>query len=51
MAKFAISPHFRLQDTKEVFDQSFEWIARHGIFPAGEMGAGRYEEAVVSLAL
>lgn len=37
--------------TKEVFEQSFDWIARHGIFPGGEMGAGRYEEAVVSLAL
>lgn len=36
--------------TKDVFEESFEWIAQHGIFPHGEMGAGNYEEAVVSLA-
>jgi ABC-type nitrate/sulfonate/bicarbonate transport system substrate-binding protein len=35
--------------TKEVFEQSFEWIARHRLFPEGGMGAGRYEDAVVSL--
>lgn len=35
--------------TKEVFEESFAWIAQHGIFPEGEMGAGRYEEAVCSL--
>jgi len=36
--------------TKDVFEESFEWIAQHGIFPQGQMGAGNYEEAVVSLA-
>lgn len=36
--------------TKDVFEESFEWIAQHGIFPHGQMGAGNYEEAVVSLA-
>jgi ABC-type nitrate/sulfonate/bicarbonate transport system substrate-binding protein len=36
--------------TKEVFEESFEWIARHGIFPEGQMGAGIYEDAVCSLA-
>jgi ABC-type nitrate/sulfonate/bicarbonate transport system substrate-binding protein len=36
--------------TKEVFEQSFEWIAAHGIFPEGTMGSGKYEEACVSLA-
>ena len=36
--------------TKDVFEESFEWIAQHGIFPDGQMGAGKYEEAVVSLA-
>jgi ABC-type nitrate/sulfonate/bicarbonate transport system substrate-binding protein len=36
--------------TKEVFEQSFEWIAEHGIFPEGTMGSGKYEEACVSLA-
>ena len=35
--------------TKEVFEESFEWIARHQIFPEGTMGAGKYESAVVSL--
>jgi len=35
--------------TKEVFEESFEWIAKHGIFEEGRMGAGRYEEAIVSL--
>ena len=36
--------------TKEVFEESFQWIARHGIFPEGEMGSGKYEEAVLSVA-
>jgi hypothetical protein len=36
--------------TKEVFDESFRWIAEHKIFPENEMGSGNYEEAVVSLA-
>jgi hypothetical protein len=35
--------------TKEVYEESFGWIARHGIFPEGQMGAGKYEEACVSL--
>jgi hypothetical protein len=35
--------------TKDVFEQSFEWIAQHGIFPEGEMGAGKYEDAVCSI--
>jgi ABC-type nitrate/sulfonate/bicarbonate transport system substrate-binding protein len=35
--------------TKEVYEQSFEWIASHGIFGEGEMGRGKYEEATVSL--
>ena len=36
--------------TKENYEASFKWIAEHGIFPEGRMGAGKYEEAVVSLA-
>jgi ABC-type nitrate/sulfonate/bicarbonate transport system substrate-binding protein len=36
--------------TKEVFEESFEWIAQHEIFPEGGMGVGKYEEAVCSLA-
>ncbi len=33
--------------TKEVFDETFRWIADHGIFE-GTLGEGRYEDAVVS---
>jgi hypothetical protein len=35
--------------TKEVYEDSFQWIAQHKIFPEGEMGAGCYEEAVISV--
>ena len=35
--------------TKEVYEESFEWIAAHGIFPDGKMGNGQYEQATVSL--
>ena len=35
--------------TREVFEESFEWIAQRRIFPEGEMGAGKYDEAVLSL--
>jgi hypothetical protein len=35
--------------TKEAFEESFAWIAGHEIFPAGQMGPGRYEEAACSL--
>jgi hypothetical protein len=35
--------------SREMYEESFAWIAQHKIFPEGEMGAGRYEEAVVSL--
>jgi hypothetical protein len=35
--------------TREVFEDSFRWIAERGIFPEGEMGSGRYESAVISL--
>jgi hypothetical protein len=36
--------------TKEVFEQSFRWIAERRLFPEGSMGHGRYEDAVISLA-
>jgi hypothetical protein len=36
--------------TRAVFEQSFEWIAAHGIFEASSMGAGKYDQSVVSLA-
>jgi hypothetical protein len=35
--------------SREMYEESFAWIASHNIFPRGEMGAGRYEDAAVSL--
>ena len=35
--------------TKEVYDETFKWIADHGIFADTGMGAGKYEEAVLRL--
>jgi hypothetical protein len=35
--------------TKEVFEESFAWIAKREIFEDGNMGPGRYEDACVSL--
>jgi hypothetical protein len=35
--------------SKEVFEQSFEWIAQHEIFEAGSMGSGAYDQSVISL--
>jgi ABC-type nitrate/sulfonate/bicarbonate transport system substrate-binding protein len=36
--------------TREAYEQSFAWIARHELFEAGNMGSGRYEDAIVTLA-
>ena len=36
--------------SRETFEQSFDWIARHAIFEAGTMGSGKYQEAVISTA-
>jgi hypothetical protein len=36
--------------SRQVFEQSFEWIAEHQIFEKGSMGSGDYEKSVVSLA-
>jgi ABC-type nitrate/sulfonate/bicarbonate transport system substrate-binding protein len=36
--------------TKETFEASFRWIAERNLFPEGGMGAGRYEDSIVSLA-
>ena len=36
--------------TKEVFEESFKWIAERRIFAEGDMGPGKYEDSVVSLA-
>ena len=35
--------------TRESFDDSQRWIAEHGIFEDGKVGAGRYDESTVSL--
>jgi len=36
--------------TKEVYEETFRWIADHGIFADSGMGAGVYEQAVISTA-
>jgi ABC-type nitrate/sulfonate/bicarbonate transport system substrate-binding protein len=35
--------------TKTVFDETFRWIADHGIFAEGGLGSCRYEESVARL--
>jgi len=36
--------------SKQVFEESFDWIARHRIFPDGQMGPGDYDTATISFA-
>ena len=36
--------------TKEVFEESYEWIAQHEIFPEGHMCAPDYDQATLTLA-
>ena len=36
--------------SRELFEQSFDWIERHGIFSDGRMGSGDYEQATISFA-
>jgi len=36
--------------TKEVYEETFRWIADHGIFADSGMGSGHYEDAVISTA-
>ncbi len=36
--------------TKEAYEESFDWIARHQIFAGDDMGAGQYEKSVLRLA-
>jgi hypothetical protein len=36
--------------TKEVYEETFRWIADRGIFADAGMGSGKYEEAVMSTA-
>jgi hypothetical protein len=35
--------------TKDAYEASFAWIAKHEIFAEGTMGNGRYENAIVTL--
>ena len=32
--------------SKQTFEESFEWIEQHGIFPRSEMGSGKYEASI-----
>lgn len=36
--------------SREVFEESFNWIARHEIFSEGRMGSGDYDQATISFA-
>jgi hypothetical protein len=36
--------------SREAFERSFDWIAKHKIFEPGAMGTGNYEQAAMSLA-
>ena len=36
--------------SKEVFEESFDWIAKHKIFADGEMGSGDYDRSTISFA-
>jgi hypothetical protein len=33
---------------REVFEETLEWIAAHGIFADGAMGSGNYKQAVMT---
>ena len=33
--------------TREVFDESREWVAAHDIFPDGNLGSGDYGQATI----
>ena len=35
--------------TQQVYDETFKWIADHGIFAGGDMGTGNYAQATVSV--
>src|SRR5262249_12565269 len=36
--------------SREAYEEARDWIASHGIFAPGEMGAGRYEDAILAVA-
>jgi hypothetical protein len=35
--------------TREAYEQSLDWIVRHGIFPAADLAGKRYEDTILSL--
>jgi hypothetical protein len=35
--------------TKEVFEETFRWVAERGIFGDGAMGSCQYEQAIAGL--
>jgi hypothetical protein len=35
--------------TQEVFEETFRWIAEHGLFAEGAMGSGQYEQATMTV--
>ncbi|MBV8576815.1 MAG: ABC transporter substrate-binding protein [Acetobacteraceae bacterium] len=37
--------------TREVFSQSFDWIAKHEIFEPGSMGTGDYDKSILSVGI
>ena len=36
--------------TKELYEETFRWIAEHGIFADTGMGDGNYQQAIISTA-
>lgn len=34
--------------SREIYEQSFDWIEKHGIFKDGTMGDGSYDKATVA---
>ena len=36
--------------TRETYEEAREWIAGRGIFALSDMGAGRYEDAILAVA-
>jgi hypothetical protein len=36
--------------TKDVYDETFRWIAAYGIFAETGMGSGKYEDSVMTAA-
>jgi len=43
-------PRARKSKAREVLQESFDWIAKHGMFPEWRLGSGNYEDAVLSFA-